>query len=172
MIGGPYVPTDDASATMLGDVQWKWLEATLREPAELRLIVSSIQFAAQVHGGECWANLPHEQQRLLEVLKRTRASGVVILSGDRHWCEFSRIDGPCGYPLYDFTSSSMTQVHPRGTPTPNSHRFLPETYHVPNVGQLDIAWTDDDAEINVKIIDVDGRIRIRHALRLSEIQSQ
>ena len=91
----------------------------LRQPAEIRLIVSSIQFAPEVHGGECWANMPHEQQRMMDVLKRTRAAGVIFLSGDRHWCEFSRMDGPTGYPLWDFTSSSMTQKHPRGTPTPN-----------------------------------------------------
>jgi alkaline phosphatase D len=170
MIGGPYVPTDDAGATMLGEAQWRWLEDTLKQPAELRLIVSSIQFAAELHGGECWANLPHERKRLMDVLRRTKASGVVILSGDRHWCEFSRLDGPAGYPLYDFTSSAMTQKHPRGTPTPNKYRFLPETYHLPSVGQMEIEWSTGDAHIAIKVIDVDGQARIAHTLRLSELQ--
>jgi alkaline phosphatase D len=170
MLGGPYVPTDDADATMMGEAQWRWLEETLKQPAELRLIVSSIQFAAELHGGECWANLPHEKERLMEVLRRTKASGVVVLSGDRHWCEFSRLEGPAGYPLYDFTSSAMTQKHPRGTPTPNKYRFLPETYHLPSVGQMEIDWGSDDAQIAVKVIDVDGQARIAHTLRLSELQ--
>ena len=34
----------------------------------------------------------------------------------------------------------MTQKHPRGTPTPNKHRIVPETYHLPNVGLLSIDW--------------------------------
>lgn len=170
MIGGPYVATDDTATTMLGEAQWRWLEDTLKQPAELRLLVSSIQFAAEVHGGECWANLPHEQQRMMDVLRRTQASGVLILSGDRHWCEFSRLDGPTGYPIYDFTSSSMTQKHPRGTPTPNRSRFLPKTYHVPNVGHIGIAWEGNDAAVTVKIVDVEGRTQIEHALRLSELQ--
>ena len=57
-----------------------------KKPAELRIIVSSIQFAPEAHGGECWANFPHEQKRLLSLLKGKTA---LVLSGDRHWCEFS-----------------------------------------------------------------------------------
>lgn len=171
LIGGPNVATDDTSTTMLGEAQWQWLENTLKEPAELRLIVSSVQFAAEVHGGECWANMPHEQQRLMEVLKRTKASGVIILSGDRHWCEFSRLDGPTGYPIYDYTSSSMTQKHPRGTPTPNKNRLLPKTYHLPNVGHLNIEWSNGDATITTQVIDVEGTTQIKHTVKLSALQA-
>lgn len=170
LIGGPHVATDDARTTMLGAAQWQWLEKVLRQPAEIRLIVSSIQFAPEVHGGECWANMPHEQQRMLEVLQRTRAAGVIFLSGDRHWCEFSRIDGPTGYPLWDFTSSSMTQKHPRGTPTQNRFRALTKTYHLPNVGLLQIEWADQDTTINVQVIDVDGKAQLDHRLSLRELQ--
>ncbi|MDZ4406021.1 alkaline phosphatase D family protein [Prosthecobacter sp.] len=170
MIGGACVATDDTSTTMLGAAQWQWLEQMLKQPAELRLIVSSIQFAPELHGGECWANLPHEQQRMLDILKRTKAAGVVFLSGDRHWCEFSKIDGPTGYPLYDFTSSSMTQKHPRGSPTPNKNRFIPKTYHLPNVGHLRIDWGAADTTLTSKIIDVDGQTRIEHSLKLSDLQ--
>lgn len=169
LIGGSYVATDDPGATMLGAAQWAWLEATLRQPAELRLIVSSIQFAPEVHGGECWANMPHEQQRMMDVLKRTRVAGVIFLSGDRHWCEFSRMDGPTGYPLWDFTSSSMTQKHPRGTPTPNRFRAVPKTYHLPNVGLLQIEWRDQDTVITAQVIDVDGITRLEHRLLLSAL---
>lgn len=170
MIGGSHVASDDASATMLGAAQWQWLEETLKQPAELRLIVSSIQFAPAVHGGECWANLPHEQQRMQDLIKRVQAAGVVFLSGDRHWCEFSRLDAPNGYPLHDFTSSSMTQKHPRGTPTPNPRRFLPKTYHLPNVGHLRIDWSADDAQITTRIVDVDGQTQLEHQLKLSELR--
>ena len=40
---GPYVPSEDPNATVLGAAQWAWLEEVLRQPAELRLLVSSIQ---------------------------------------------------------------------------------------------------------------------------------
>jgi alkaline phosphatase D len=59
-----YLPDDDPAKTMLGDTQWAWLAERLREPAELRVIVSSIQVLAEGHGWERWGNLPRERQRL------------------------------------------------------------------------------------------------------------
>lgn len=170
LLGGPYVALDDPAATLLGAAQWAWLEKELRQPADLRIIVSSIQFAPEVHGGECWANLPHERQRLLDLIAETRAAGVIVLSGDRHWCEFSKIDGPAGYPIHDFTSSSMTQIHPRGTPTPNRHRFSETTWHVPNVGWLRVDWDSPRPSLGVKIINEEGRAVLAHTLELSALR--
>jgi len=159
MLGGTSVPTDDESTTILGAAQWAWLAKVLQEPTELRIIVSSIQFAPEAHGGECWANFPHEQKRLLSLLKGQTA---LVLSGDRHWCEFSR-NG-----IFDFTSSSMTQKHPRGTPTPNRHRIEPKTYHLPNVGHLHIDWAA--SSITAKIIGVNGETEIERTLLFSNLQ--
>lgn len=158
MLGGTSVPTDDGTTTVLGATQWRWLETVLQEPAELRIVVSSVQVAPEAHGGECWANFPHEQRRLLSLLKGHRA---FVLSGDRHWCEFSR-NG-----VFDFTSSSMTQKHPRGTPTPNRHRILPNTYHLPNVGLLRIDWAA--SSIIVKIIGEDGEAKITHSATFNDL---
>lgn len=170
--GGPYVADPDPAATMLGDAQWRWLEAELRRPADLRLVISSIQFVAEAHGGESWANLPREKQRFLDLLKSTRAGGVLFVSGDRHWCELSREDGPLGYPLYDLTASAMTQKHPRGTPTPNRARFLPHTWHDVNVGRLRIDWDRPDPQLTLQILDVGGTVRIDHSFPLSELRTR
>ena len=159
MLGGSYVPTDDTSTTMLGAAQWSWLAEVLQQPADLRLIVSSIQFAPEAHGGECWANMPHEQQRLLKLLQGQTA---VILSGDRHWCEFSH-NG-----VFDFTSSSMTQKHPRGSPTPNKFRCVPKTYHLPNVGQLHIDWSA--ATLTAKIFGTEGDAKIEQTLAFKDLK--
>ncbi len=167
--GGSYVSNYDPEATVLGDEQWRWLEERLSEPARLRLIVSSIQFIPTAHGGECWANFPRERQRMLDLIHQTKASGVVFLSGDRHWCEFSRMEGPNDYSLFDFTASSMTQVHPRGSPTPNSLRLIPKTYHNPNVGRLNIDWKPVDPQLQFQILDERGEVQLEYSLRLSEL---
>lgn len=161
MLGGTSVATADESTTILGSAQWAWLEKVLQEPAELRIIVSSIQFAPEAHGGESWANFPHEKRRMLSLLKGHTA---LVLSGDRHWCEFSR-DG-----VFDFTSSSMTQKHPRGTPTPNRHRIVPKTYHMPNVGLLSIDWAG--RSITAKIIGEDGEAKITHQAPFTDLPSR
>ena len=79
-----YMPDDDPGKTMLGEAQWAWLREQLLKPAELRLIVSSIQVLAEGHGFERWGNLPRELQKLVALVADTGANGVIFLSGDRH----------------------------------------------------------------------------------------
>lgn len=106
-LGGPYAPDPSPDKTMLGPAQWSWLEAELTRPAELRLIVSSVQLLAEAHHFERWGNLPREQARFFEILKRTRAKGVLVLSGDRHRAQFYRRTEGLDYPLYEITSSAL-----------------------------------------------------------------
>ncbi len=168
--GGPYVPADDATITMLGEPQWKWLEEQLHQPAEIRIVVSSIQCVATAAGQETWSNLPHERRRFFELLKETKANGVVVISGDRHWSELS-VEKELGpYPIYDLTSSSINQVHPRGTPTENAKRDLPTTYHRENYGALRIQWDSPDPQLALQILDMDGSVVMQKDLTLSQLQ--
>ena len=155
---------------MLGAKQWQWLEKQLQQPAEVRLVVSSIQFAPSAAGQESWANLPLEKQRFLDLISATKASGVLVVSGDRHWSEFSRLTDGLSYPLYDFTSSSINQLHGRGTPTKNPHRFLKTTYHKENFGTIDIDWNQNDPVIRVEIVDLQSKTQLSHSVKLSELQ--
>jgi len=59
---------------MLGEAQWAWLEASLRRPAQLRLLVSSVQLLDTGHAWECWAQLPRERRRLLRLLGDLQAA--------------------------------------------------------------------------------------------------
>src|SRR5207249_5081850 len=79
----PYVANTDADATMLGAEQWAWLEGELRKPAEVRLLVSSIQVIADEHGYEKWANFAREGDKREAVVRRTGGNGLFILSGNR-----------------------------------------------------------------------------------------
>ncbi len=105
-----YRPNPDPQATLLGEAQWSWLGQELKKPAQLRILASSIQLLSQNHAYEKWDNFPLETQRLFDLIQETKAEGLVILSGDRHLGELSSIqDARISYPLYDFTSSGMTE---------------------------------------------------------------
>jgi alkaline phosphatase D len=101
-----YLPDPDPAKTMLGATQWAWLADELRKPAELRLLVSSIQVLAEGHGWERWGNLPLERQKLLDTIRDSRARGVVLLSGDRHIGALYREAAADMPPLYEMTSRS------------------------------------------------------------------
>ena len=156
---------------MLGEAQWKWLEKQLRMPAELRIIATSIQYIAESSGQETWSNIPLERARLLKLIKQTRANGIIMMSGDRHWAEIASLPGPTGYPLYDITSSSLNQPHGRGTPTINQHRVVPETYHEANFGSILIDWEQSDPTIQLQILDLKGQPRIQKNVKLSNLKA-
>jgi alkaline phosphatase D len=105
-----YRPDDSPDKTMLGAAQWAWLEAQLRQSADLRLIYSGIQVLAEGHGWERWGNLPRERSRLFELISQTRAQGVVFLSGDRHIGAIYRQQQGAPYPLWEVTSSGLTHA--------------------------------------------------------------
>ena len=121
MAFGPYLPTVATGATMLGEKQWAWLEGELKKPAKLRIIGSSLQFISTFPGWEAWSLFPNERQRMVDLISRTKAEGVLFISGDTHWAEISRQDDDVPYPLYDFTSSGLTETW--YNMSPNAYRL-------------------------------------------------
>lgn len=147
-----YLPSKDPEQSMLGDVQWQWLEAELKKPAEVRLIVSSIQVVSEGHGWEAWRELPVERERLYKLIAQTRAKGVVFLSGDRHTAALYKLPkGPVSYPLYDFTSSSLNLAFPDSKysdlPTPTR---LTDAYRPENFGLLNVDWAGRSLTVEIK----------------------
>jgi len=133
-----YVPDDDPAKTMLGEVQWAWLERQLLKPAEVRLRVSSVQVIAEGHPFEKWANLPLERQRLFNLIALTGANGVVFLSGDRHAGALYEYAEGTPYPFYEVTSSSLNRPKP-GIDEAGPHR-LGALFGAANFGEVDIDW--------------------------------
>lgn len=108
-----YIPNEYGTGTMLGEKQWQWLESELKtSESAFNVIVSSIQFLSIEHGYESWGTMPHEVDKLKNMILKTQARNVIILSGDRHISEISKSNmGKFKYPLIDFTSSGMTHAY-------------------------------------------------------------
>ncbi len=166
----PYEGNPDPKTTILGEDQWRWLGDQLKVPAELRLLVSSIQVVAQDHGFEKWMNFPHERERLYQLIRETGAQGVIILSGDRHLAELSMMDAGLGYPIYDLTASGFNQASRTWRPfETNRHRVATMNWG-DNFGLIAIDWDQPDPRISLQIRDVDGDIMIQQKIRLSTIR--
>lgn len=143
-----YEPDPDPSKTMLGHEQWQWLEEQLQTPADLRIIVSSIQVLAEGHGWERWGNLPKERERLLALLGKTEARGVMILSGDRHIGGIYRADGAAPFPLYELTSSGLT--HSFEAAQEDDPARIGPLYAALNFGTVDIDWWARNFTLSVR----------------------
>jgi alkaline phosphatase D len=134
-----FKPSSDENQEMLGETQWQWLEQQLKQPAEVRIIASSIQVIANNHGYERWGNLPKEQQRFYQLLKSTEAKGVVLISGDRHTGSLYKRDDVLPYPLIEVTSSSINS--PISNPSHEMGIYQKgEMVIKPNFGSISIDW--------------------------------
>lgn len=105
-----YVPHDEVGPTVLGEAQWTWLEEQLRVPADLRFLVTGIQFEVDEHPFESWGLFPAERRRLFDLIASSQAAGVVVVSGDRHRGELScAFDPAIDYPLLELTASALNR---------------------------------------------------------------
>jgi len=163
----PYLPTTDADATFLGAEQWMWLEEQLRQPADLRLIGSGLQVVSDEHPFEKWTNVPAEREKLYKVIRNTGATGVVILSGDRHLGELSLDTSSVGYPLYDLTSSGFNQASKEWrAPEKNSHRVAAMPYG-DNFGFITLDWDAPSPIVGLQLRDVTGEIVLKQTFPIS-----
>lgn len=160
-----YQPHTSPDSTLLGPEQWKWLEAELQKPADLHLICSGSQFGIEYNGYEAWANFPHEQKRMLQLIKNVKTNGVIFLTGDVHYAEISKMKEEGQYPIYDITSSGITSKW--SFATPNKYRIEGPVMDN-HFGLVTIVW-EKDPEIRMEIIDKFNNSRIEYTIRKSEI---
>ncbi len=162
-----YQPDPVREKTLLGDLQWKWLATVLAEPADLRIICSSIQFGHEYNGWESWNNLPLEQKKILDMIRTTKAEGVVFISGDVHWGEISKRTYDDLYPIFDVTASGLTMDW--HNTEPNKFR-VGDVFRKNHFGLIEIDWTQEDPLVTMKILDIPGTVQVEHGIRLSELQ--
>jgi alkaline phosphatase D len=163
----PYIPNTDPKATMLGEDQWKWLEAELRKPAALRILGSSIQLISDEHPFEKWTNIPAERARLYKLIRDTNANGVVVISGDRHLGEISLDTKAVGYPLYDITSSGLNQASQQWRDLEANSKRVAAMPYGNNFGVIEIDWKKEDPLVSVQLRHEDGQIACQARFPLS-----
>jgi len=162
-----WIPDDSPQAAMLGAAQWAWLERQLRQPADLRLVVSSIQIVAEGHGWERWGNFPREQQRFYDLIAETGARGVFVVSGDRHYASVNRTPpGRTTYPLYDFTASSINMPWSAGDDETLPTMITP-AYTQENYGVVRIDWAGRSLAFELR--DRDDAVVFSQPVAFSEI---
>lgn len=155
---GPYQTSTEDGATILGETQWAWLEEELKKSADLRIIGTSIQLIPNGHWWEKWGLFPNERDRFFQLVRDTRANGVILVSGDRHLSEVNRVpahaipDG-VGYPLHEVTSSGLTQAGGGSRSEPSAQRLHP-IFKSRNFGLLSIDW--EKREVTMEIRNEEG----------------
>ena len=156
----------------LGEEQWKWLEAELRKPARLRLIVGGYQFLLDRESKfETWSKFPKAQQRLLDTIRQSGAEGVVFVAGDQHYGEVSRRPGAIGYDAIELMFCGINQEEPHVF---NSYRVSPVAHAKNAYALIDIQWTDsemDEPHLVFRVFDADrDAAELTYRINFDELQ--
>lgn len=158
-----------ADGDLLGEQQWSWLEKELKNSkAAINLIASGIQIIPEEHKYEKWANWPKARQRLLKLIESTKVPGVILISGDRHFAEISKIKTN-GYPLYEITSSGMTHSWDNLKEEANRYREG-NLFKYLHFGQIEINWNSKPVIVKLQIRDRQNQIQLQKQIPLSELK--
>ena len=152
-------PTGD----ILGEAQWDWLESELKNSqADFHIIGSGIQFAADQHFYEKWANFPASRVRMIELIEELKPKPLMFISGDRHIAEVSRmeLDG-YDFPVFDFTASGLTHTWGQYWQEENQYR-VGELIVQKNYGLIKIAWAEGKPMVTFEVKGVQGEEYLKY----------
>jgi len=158
-------------ATMLGPAQKKWLKEELKRcRGTFKVLASPVPWVLNAKGrsDDTWRGFQAERDEIFRFLEENEIDGVVLISADRHRSDVWRIDREESYPLYEFESSRLTNIHRHG-PQPGS-LF---SYNAKcSFGQISFDTTKPNPEVTYRIYSIDDELIHTPAVKLSEISQR
>ncbi|MCX6140562.1 MAG: alkaline phosphatase D family protein [Candidatus Kapabacteria bacterium] len=149
----------DGDRTILGEHQIQWLiDALASSTATFRVIVVGSQFLTDNLRKECFSRIPEERERIIELITENKIPGVLFVTGDIHAAELSKLDRSGTYPLYDFTSSSLTAGSNKDIANQSNKYRVPGTeYGGHNFGLISVSGDKGARVLTLRIMDKDGK---------------
>lgn len=156
----------NATGDILGEAQWQWLERELADTSvNLYLLVCGIQMIAADHGFEKWANFPQARARLFSAIAAAQPQAALLLSGDRHIAELSKMEVKgLPYPLYDITSSGLTHSYTKVSDEPNRYRVENKLTGQKNYALLDLDWSASPVRVHVQVRGLDDVVHFEETI--------
>ena len=147
------------SKVFYGRKQLDWLKNHLvSSNATFKFIVTGGQMLNPLADKECFYFYPVEYQELTNFIIENNISGVIFLTGDRHFSELVKWQPTGFYPLYDFTCSAVTS----GTATPeslNPRRVEGSLLKENNFGKINVSGGKGDRKVTFETYDINGKNR-------------
>ncbi|MDW8465959.1 MAG: alkaline phosphatase D family protein [Chloroherpetonaceae bacterium] len=145
--------------TILGKEQFDWLiNALTASQATFKFIVIGGQVLNPLPVYETYANYPQEHQRLIETITKEGISGVMFLTGDRHFTELSKLERAGTYPLYELTCSPLTSGVFAGAASEANPLRVPGTLvQERNFALLKFSGTRGDRVLTISVHDKTGK---------------
>ena len=171
MLDGRYYRTKSRAKnpSMLGPVQKKWLFKKLNSSkAAFKVLASPVpwSYGAKPGSRDPWQGYKAEREEIFSFLEANKIDGVILISADRHRSDIWKIERPNGYPLYEFESSKLTNIH--------THKIMPGSLFGYNkkcsFGLLQFDTAIPDPQVTYKIINIDNEVIYTFSLKRSQLK--
>jgi len=159
---------DDDSGTMLGPVQKKWLLGRLaRAKGTFKVLASSVPWSKGTKGGsrDTWDGFNQEREEILSFLAENRVEGVFLISADRHRSDAYKTERPNAYPLYEASSSRLTNVHTHGIIKHSLFGYNEKC----SFGLLTFDTARADPELTYQVVNIDDEVIHTLKIKRSEL---
>ncbi|MCP3981643.1 MAG: alkaline phosphatase family protein [bacterium] len=158
---GPYIEHEDPSAEMIGEEQWEWIIEKMEQPADVRILVSSIPLLTSREHWEKWTNFPEDVSRIVGVIETTNAYHTLIVSGGRHFGAIYRGGLGVPYPLHEVATGSLNMADAPPAEAVRDMTRIGDPFYVPNFGVIEIDWEKDSVRLELR--DEKG-VTLRHMI--------
>ncbi len=153
-------PAKSGEKTILGAEQLTWLLENLRESnATFKFVCMGGQFLSSSVSKENYINYADEQRKIIDFIISERITGVIFLTGDRHFSEISRYPG--SPVIYDLTISPLSSGSYNPVNEKNEYRLDSSLISVQNFAILEITGLRKDRKLTVSYYDVNGKLLYR-----------
>lgn len=158
----PRYEEDTPNKTMIGKAQMQWLkDALTTSMAPFKIIACGSQVLNEYGDNESYNLYKFERKELIDFIRKNEIAGVLFISGDRHFTEMNRKDIDSNfYPLYDYTSSSLTAgLHRSGKDIKNPLRVPGSVFSDQhNFGLLKFSGKRKDRKLTIETYDDKGNL--------------
>ena len=103
---------------------------------------------------------------MVDLVKETRANGVVFISGDVHWGELSILQTEGCYPLHDLTASGINRDWDILEENRNRYGNACMDHHF---GMIEIDWAAKEPSVSLRVHDITGGARVEKSIELSAL---
>ncbi len=159
----PIKPNGDA----FGKNQWKWLEAQLQQPADVRFLVNGYQILLEKPTEwEALIKIGKSRKKLIDLLKKYKVNNALFITGDQHYVEILESDKKLGYHTYEIMSAGINTTEEPGHP---ANRVAGPDLTTHDATIIEIHW-QAAPYLQVKTYNVEtGQVNIDYRIELGDI---
>ena len=163
----------NADKVIYGAKQMKWLKNSLAvSSATFKFIVTGGQALNELGTDETLLHYPIECIDLMNFISQQKVSGIVFLTGDRHFTEMITYKPRSDfYPIPEYTSSAVTSgpAKPTKAEVNNPQRVDGSLFLENNFGRLSVSGAPKNRTLQIETLDAKGEVKWKKTIHQNEL---